>query len=302
MTALLPIFAYFLVGVALRLTGIASRDHAQFILRLVFFVTLPALAFVSISSRPLALGSIALPVAGFLVNLGCALIALVYVRLARLEPATAGAVVMGSGVTNVTFMIPFIAAGLGPDVLAAAILYDAGNAIFLATGAYIIADRFGDAQASSALASLGKMLRTPLLLSVVAAVVVSSAAWTVPAPIISILQPLGETTSPLVLIALGAALSTAQLRSLSAYGTVGIRMLGGLLVGLFLVMAFGLRGAAAIAVIAAASAPIGFNTVTLASISNLDVEHSAASLFISVLVGLATASTIVLLGARWLAA
>ena len=77
-------------------------------------------------------------------------------------------------------------------------------------------------------------------------------------------------------------------------------MFGGLAVGLLLVATFGLQGTTAIVVIAAASAPIGFNAVTIASISGLDVEHATASLSVSVGIGLVTASTIVVAGARWL--
>ncbi len=299
--SLVPVFVYFLIGVVLRRSGIATREHAQFMLRLVFYVTLPALAFTSISSQSLTPGSLLLPVIAFLVNLACALVAVAYARAANLSARVAGAVVLSAGVTNVTFVIPFVEAGLGSAALAAVILYDAGNAIFLATGAYLISAYYGEAGTSPLLASFGKMLRAPLLIAVMTAAVISMAELQVPGYALAILNPLGAATSPLVLIALGALFSTAKLRSGLVYSTVAIRMLGGLLVGLLLVEVFDLQGAAAVAVIAAASAPIGFNATTLASIGQLDTEHATAALLVSVAIGLVTATMIVLWGVRFLA-
>jgi len=42
---LLPIFVFFLVGLVLRKSGIVRRDLADLLLRIVFHVTLPVLAF-----------------------------------------------------------------------------------------------------------------------------------------------------------------------------------------------------------------------------------------------------------------
>lgn len=300
--ALLPIFAYFVLGTILRSLRIASPEHAQFIFRLVFFVTLPALAFGAIADSALTINSIVLPITGFLVNVVCGLIAYAYARLSNLDAPQAGSVVLGASIVNMVFMFPFILATLGREALADAVLYDVGNGLFVATGAYLISSRFGAAGGSSMLASLGRVIRAPLFLAVIAAAVMSVNSLKVPALIDSILGPLGAMTMPMILIALGMSFSAARLRDSIVYSTVLIRMAGGLLVGLIFVIAFGLQGSTAVVVIAAAAAPIGFNSVTLASVGKLDAEHTTASLSVSIAIGLVTASTIVLAGARWLSA
>lgn len=300
MQALVPIFAYFLVGVVLRRSRFATGDHAQFVFRLVFFVTLPPLAFTTISGSEIGLRSISLPVIGFLVNLTCAFIALAYARVARLDPLLAGTVVVGTSVTNTVFVFPFILGMLGSDALAEAVLYDIGNAIFVGTCAYGIALRYGAGGTLSISASLVKILRTPMFIGVMAALLMNIAGWVIPSWLESILAPLGATTVPLVLIALGMSFSFAKLRDSVVYGTVMIRMLGGLLVGSFFVFVFGLEGVTAVVVIASASAPLGFNAVTLASIARLDIEHATASLSVSVAIGLVLSSAIVLIGATML--
>ena len=297
---LVPIFVYFLIGLVLRRFGVADREHAQFVFRLVFFVTLPALAFGTIAESELTLRRLALPVIGFLVCAICAMLALAYARIAKLERSMAGAVILGAGIANIVFMYPFGLAILGPAALPDALLYDVGNAIFLATVATAIAGRFGAAADSSVLSAVGKVLRSPLFLAVIAGLLVSAAAWPVPPLLDAILSPLGAATTPLILIALGVSFSTTQLRDSNVYSMVGLRMLAGLVAGALLIKVFGLEGVTAVVVIGAAAAPIGFNAVTLASIGKLDVERATAALSMSVTIGLLTAPAIILATARWL--
>lgn len=302
MKALLPIFAWLALGVAFRALGIAGEAHARIVFRVVFLVTLPALAFVSVSGQALTADNVLLPVAGFLVNLACAAIALAYTRAARLERDAAGSVIVGAGITNMVFMFPFIEALLGPDALAKAILYDVGNSIFVATIAYSIASKFGGLADASLLRSVGRTVISPLFLAVIAAVVVSASRAEVPQIVYTLLNPLGKATMPLVLVALGVSMSGAKIRDVAVRATVLIRMAGGLAAGLLIALALGLDRNLAVVVIAAAAAPIGFNAVTLASISRLDTDRAAASLSISIVVGLFTATLLALAGRYWLGA
>jgi predicted permease len=126
--------------------------------------------------------------------------------------------------------------------------------------------------------------------------------WSVEVPVLlnEILTPLGAATIPLILVALGGSFSTTRLGNSIVHSTVSIRMVGGLLAASFFVYAFDLQGVTAVAVIVAGAAPIGFNSVTLASVGKLDIEHVTASLSASVAIGIVTTSAIVLFGARWL--
>ena len=59
--ALLPIFAYFAIGFLFRRLGLATAEHADFLFRLVFLATLPALIFVSVSQAALGRETALLP-------------------------------------------------------------------------------------------------------------------------------------------------------------------------------------------------------------------------------------------------
>src|SRR5690606_38149692 len=68
---LAPIFVYFLIGVALRRAGLAEKSHGEFLLRLVFFVTLPLLIVLTLSTTALTVDKALLPVVNIAVNLLC---------------------------------------------------------------------------------------------------------------------------------------------------------------------------------------------------------------------------------------
>ena len=296
---LLPIFVYFLLGILLRLRGVAGGEHAAFLFRLVFYVTLPALVFPAIAEAELSRRTILLPVAGITVNLVCAVVSIVYVRQIKLDDRRAGSVVLGAGITNMLFTFPFILAVLGQAALADAILYDLGNAVFVGTAAYSIALYFGRKADASVLSFLFKTLRAPIFIAIAAALLVNAFHVSVPVLVNSILLPLGSATTPLVLIAVGISFSTQGISGHLTVVTILLRMLLGFLVGLLLVWAFGFEGVTAAVVAVAAAAPIGFSSPSLASVGDLDVEQSSAALSVSVAIGVFTTTALLLVTARW---
>lgn len=277
----------------LKISGVATRDHAQFILRLVFFVTLPALAFLSIASQAFSSERLLLPVAAIIVNLACTGLALAYIRRAAFDGKTAGAIVLSAGVANVAFVIPFVEYGLGTAALASVVLYDVGNAVFVATGSNLMAARFGGTRDASLSSSLATISRTPLLIAVVVALLMSATGLRPWDAIRAALDPIAGMTAPLVLIAMGALVTTIPLTRAAVIATVAIRMLVGLAAGIAVVLILNPKPFESVAILAAAAAPVGFNAVTLASIHKLDVDVAAAALFLSVLCGLLTTTAFV---------
>ena len=296
LASLLPLFAYFIVGLLLRRTGVLRGEHADILFRLVFFVTLPALAFLAVADAKLTRESMLLPIAGFGVNLTCLAAAFLSARVFDWPPGRAGSVVLSACIMNMVFCFPFILAALGTEALAEAVLFDLGNAVFTATILTSMAARHGDGGRQSRRAAVLRMLRTPLFVAMIAAIVVSYYALPVPALLGAVLAPLGAVTVPLIVVALGLAFSLRSLGGwLPAY-TVALRMGGGLLAGLVAIQLLGIEGRMALVVAVSAAAPIGFTAVTLTSIGKLDTEQTAAAVSLSVLVGMLTTSALLWIG------
>jgi predicted permease len=298
--SLLPIFVFFVIGILLRSFGLASRDQAAFLFRIVLFVTLPALVFLAIVEAELSRRTILLPVLCFLINLVCTFVAIAYARVAKLENQRAGALVLGAGITNMLFVFPFVLATLGKAALAEAILFDLGNAVFVATVAYSLALRFGETRAGTVTSFLIKTLCSPIFLAVAIGIIVNVFDWSVPEIAVGILSPLGGATIPLVLIAVGISFSTAGVFGRLPVTTLLLRMPLGLVIGVLMVWVLGFEGVTAAVIVVSAAAPIGFSTVTLVSIADLDTEQAASALSISVVVGMLSTTLLLIAADRWL--
>lgn len=296
LASLLPLFAYFLVGLLLRRTGVLRGEHADILFRLVFFVTLPALAFLAVAGAELTRESMLLPMVSFAVNLACLAAAILSGRMFSWPARKTGSVVFSVSIMNMVFTFPFILAALGTEALAEAVLFDLGNAIFTATILSSMAASYGDGGRQTRRAAVLRMLRMPLFVAMVAAIAFSHFALAVPPMLGAVLAPLGAVTVPLIVVALGLSFSLGGLGGwLPAY-TVALRMAGGLLVGLVAIQLLGIDGRTALVVAVSAAAPIGFTAVTLTSIGRLDTDQTAAAVSLSVVVGMVTTSALLWIG------
>jgi predicted permease len=286
--SLLPLFAYFVIGFGLRAAGVLQKESADVLFRLVFNVTLPALAFLSISQSSLDRSSALLPVAALSVNLACLGFAYLLSRAAKFARQDTGSLLLGSAICNMVFIFPFVLAALGPLALAEAVLFDLGNAIFVATVATSIAIKYGETQALQFRHRLFRLFKTPIFIALGLAIALKLGEQRVPIFVSEILSPLAAATIPLTIVALGLSFRLSGLRGLVPFTAILLRMPLGLAVGAAIVHLFGIEGDTAIVVLVSAAAPIGVSAVTLASVAELNAEQLAAATSLSILLGMFT--------------
>lgn len=282
---LLPIFVYFSIGMVLKRQGIADTAHGEFLLRLVFMVTLPMLILLSVSRMPLSLAKAMLPLANIGVNLACMAVTWLLTRRMDLSRATSGTLLVNTMIVNNSFMFPFILAVYGDEGFADAILFDFGNALMMATFTYAVAFRHSS-ESHGTWAMLGKILKSPLVWSLCLALLCALAGVGLPARLVSILDPVAQMTAPLILIALGIVFSL-KISDVRLVGlAVTIRMGLGLLFGMGLASLMGLEGTTFIVVSLCSAAPIGFMALTITSLAKLDMPLSASAVSVSLLAGM----------------
>ena len=298
--SLLPIFAYFLIGLILRRRGIANSGHADFLFRIVFLVTLPALVFISVSQAALGRDTALLPVNGFLVNLACAGVAGLVVRLRRLPAKEAGAIVICAGIMNMGYTFPFILATLGQDALADAILFDVGNAVFVAAVAFPIAQFYGHQKALFSVRFLSRVVMSPIFLAIAAALIVNLAQLRTGSIIMATLTPLGGATIPLMLIAVGMSFGGLTDYISQAVLAGALRMLLGALLGFASVWLFGFQDLLATVVTVSAAAPVGASAAAISSVSGLNKEVAVTAISITAIVGLVSTSVLLFATSRFL--
>jgi hypothetical protein len=294
LTQLLPIFIYFGLGMLLRRAGVAEKAHGDFLLRFVFFVTLPLLILTAVPKLAFTPEKALLPVINIGVNLLCMLAAWLAIRLRGLDNRTAGTLLVNTGILNNSFMFPFILAVYGQSGFADAILFDFGNALMMATFVYVLAFKYGG-ESGSRWTMLLRIMKSPLVWSLFIAIALSLTATAVPAPVLGVLTPLAQMTGPLILVALGMFFSLRVTRVPLALLTAGIRLGVGLAGGILLATLLGLDGQTFTVIVLCSAAPIGFNALTYSSLAKLDTEFSASAVSISLLAGLFYIPVLILL-------
>lgn len=285
LTQLAPIFFYFAVGFGLKWFGLADRNHGDFLIRLVFFVTLPLLIVITIPNTDLTLAKVMLPLGNILVGLLCCSTMLLLTKNTTLNMQTRGSMVLGSMTVNNTFMFPFILTVYGSTGFTDAILFDFGNALMVSTFTYALAFRFGEKEFIQR-EMLLRILRSPLFWALLLATFLSLADNPLPVPLQDTIRPLASMTSPLILVALGVYFSL-QLRHLKQVALILlIRMVLGLAFGLLVATLLGLEGESFQVMLLCSAAPIGFSVLALSAMARLDTELASSAVSLSILVGL----------------
>lgn len=281
---LIPIFAYLGLGMVLRARGLADRAHGDFLLRFVFFVTLPALVLTTVSTIQFTPERALLPVLNIAVNLLCYGAAILLLRLRSIEPGSAGAIAVGTLIANNAFMFPFVLAMYGEEGFADAILWDFGNAVMTATFTYATALHYGGLHGEGR-AMLRRIATSPLIWALLIAATLAATDVTIPAVVTSTLEPLGKMTAPLILVALGIYTTWNIQRPALAVRIVAIRMAFGLCCGVALALLFGLEGTTFKVVVLCSAAPIGFMALAFSTLAKLDSELTSAAVSLSILAG-----------------
>ncbi len=282
---LLPIFVYFSLGALLKRSGLADRSHGEFLLRLVFFVTLPLLILNSVSRTTLDGDTLLLPLVNIAVNVVCIGTMFLLARWQGLSRRELGTAIVNTGIHNNSFMFPFVLAVLGEAGFAAAILLDLGNSLWMATVVYLIAFSFGGSS-QGRWTMLLRVLKSPLLWSLFISMALAATSTPLPALVSSLTTPLAQMTAPLILIALGLYFSFSVARPWLALQIVGVRMGIGLLTGLTIATLLGLQGTTFTVVTVMSAAPIGFNALTYSSLAKLDTELSASAVSMAIVLGM----------------
>lgn len=291
---LLPIFVFFLIGYLLKARGLAEQSHGDFLLRIVFFVTLPLLILTTLPETELTAAKALLPLANIAINLLCLSVALLAIRRMALSRPTQGSMVMNTMISNNAFMFPFILAIYGETGFADAVIYDFGNALMVATVTFITAFKYSN-EPHDNYTMLKRILKSPLFWALGTGVLLSVTDTPLPDMLDEIASPLAQMTSPLILIALGIFFSLSM-KDLKLVGlALGIRMLLGLAFAVGIAVMFGFEGQTFIVVALCGAAPIGFMALTFSSMAKLDMQLTTSAVSLSILIGLIWIPVLILL-------
>jgi predicted permease len=280
-----PIFLTFALGVLLRWTGAIKREAGGVLLRVVFFATLPALILVSVSAVEISADLMFLPVISMTVLLVTYAVSTVMFRRFVPERRTLGVTVVGSMIMNMNFLYPFMIIGYGSEGFARTMMFDFGNGLLVLTFAYYTACRYGSTGSGHVKAST-RLLASPPLWAMLVALALNLADVSIAGPLDQCFTTLGNTTIPIVMLALGIYFTPRLVRWRLLVSVMLVRTGVGLLCGILLARIFGLEGLSRTIAIVCSAAPVGYNTLIFASLTELDVDFAASLVSTSILLGI----------------
>ncbi len=217
-------------------------------------------------------------------------------RLLGLDRPATGALVVSAMAMNLAFVFPFVFLAWGPEALARTVVFDAGNAIAGWTLVYLLAARYGG-HASGAGEILGRLVRAPPFLAIVAALLINALAPPDAAGALEALTVAGQLVALLVVPAMGILFEARRIAAREVVAAVALRCGAGAAAGALIALAFDFDSATAAITIVGSAAPVGFSAVVMAEREGLDVGLAVAAASLSALVALVSIPAI-LVGLR----
>jgi malate permease and related proteins len=286
LSKVLPVILTFGLGFFLKKGKVFTHDNAEILLKLVFYISLPALIFFSIVKATLSFDLVYIPIICMVVVLVTLPIVYSVGRRFHLPGPSLGAFVVGPMIMNTTFVVPFLLSTYGQKAIAILSIFDIGNNIMIYTIVYYCANRYRASKQSES--ALKIIARSPLLYALFFGLILNATKAPLPSISLNFFQGLGDMTTPLVMLSLGIYFNPTLVRIGPTFSSITIRIAIGFLVALLLTFLFGIKGLNRVVVLVACSAPLGFTTLTFSVIAGLDTEFAASCVSYSILIGLIT--------------
>jgi hypothetical protein len=289
---MVPVFAGVAAGHVLVRTGVATREHGQFFLVFAFYVCMPALVFDAFLAVEPTWQLATLPLAALLAVVGGYVAGWLVSRALRLPPPRLAVFLMACMIVNTHFTLPFIQARLGAAGVARLMAFDVVNSALVFTWVYAIAVRSNPDRDHSRL--VGKVFTSPPLYGLVAGLVANIADLRPTQLFQLLIDAFAAPTGFLVTIGIGMLLAIERSELRVSAWAIATRLATSLLIGVVLVAAFDLTGLERAVLLTLCVAPVGFNTVTFASLENLDLRLAAGTTSLSLAAGLVLVPVVLL--------
>jgi len=283
-----PMIVLMVVGFLFRQLGVLRRDDGHTMARVIINATLPALLFLALARAEVEASQLLLlGLCGAVIPLVLHLVAIQVTRWLHLERPVAGVVVIGTMITLIGFfLIPFFQAFYGSEGVSRVAAFDLGNSLVANSYAYYVAARYGNRPPFGWWTGLKRILALPTLWANLLGIAFNLGGIGVPDFVVGVLEPLSKANTPLAMLTLGAFIELRFPNWKPMLATVLLRIGGGWLLGQALVLALGLTGLDRAAVALGAAMPVGVATLVFASMEGLDVDFAAATISLSILLGL----------------
>ena len=290
---IIPIILIFFLGYFLKRIKLFGKETADIFLKFIFYVSMPALVFHSVSQIWLSIKFIYLPFIAFTVFFVIYFITSFIGKKLELSQKTLGTFILGSIIMNTGFSLPFIFSAFGEKGVATVAIFDFGNALLVLTFGYYIAMKYGKAENTKI--NYQKLFFLPPIWGLIFGLLFNLIKIPVPTIANNFLNQIGMLTIPLIMLSIGIYFSP-RIKNLSRLLIVLFIRTGiGLLLGFVFASILNLQGVIKTIVIICSGAPVGYNTLVFSTLENLDKEFAANLVSVSILTGIVYIPVLIIL-------
>ncbi|MGM0418800.1 MAG: AEC family transporter [Thermodesulfobacteriota bacterium] len=269
-----PVIMTFFTGVLLKKLKIVSGKDADAVLKIIFYAGIPALILTNLPGISVDGILVFLPVFAILTLISSGLLSFAFSIIFKTEQKRSATGAVGAMMMNIGFCLPFVIAFYGKEGLAKALIFDAGNAFFVFTVTYFVANFFGTNKTRQII--LFDFLKTPPLIAIIFAIFLNIYNINLPEPIFKFFEFLSDMVFPMIMLSIGIKFSPGSNFSFYMLFSVLSRMAGGFLAAYFMLSFIDVDIVTRQAVLMCSAAPVGFNTITFSVIKGLDDEFAAS--------------------------
>lgn len=283
-TTLFPIYLIFALGVLLRKIGVLTRDDATVLLKVNFYLCLPALVAYSILGVQLSRSYTILPFISVAIVFVTCGVSWMVCHVMQLPSPTRGTFLVGTLIMNVASLYPVIHGLYGAQGVSQVAIFDVGQGLMAFSFTYFWACWYSeDSKSGQICEALVKMIESPPLWAIVLAILLNLFHVSLPVTIQHTLLFLGNGATPLIMLAMGILFTPAVKKLHIMLPALAIRMVGGSALAWLFTLIFQIEGDMRLIVILGAAAPAGQTTLTFSVLKRLDVELAASLVPVSVL-------------------
>lgn len=279
-----PVIMTFLTGLIIKRFKLLSSKEGDVLLKLVFYIGIPAIVLKSIPKIEISKDLAVLPFSAVAVLLSSGAAALFSGFALKREKTEIVTAVVGATIMNLGVVFPFITAFYGELGLAMALVFDMGNILFVFTITYFIADKFGTKKTSGF--SMTGFLKSPPIIAILTALIIKFTGFKIPLVIADFIEFNAKMVFPLIMIALGLKFTPGKKFSWFLVASILSRMGIGFTAGFIILSILNIDLEIKKAVLLCCAAPVGFNTMTFSVLTGLDDDFAASIVSYSVVAGI----------------
>ncbi len=282
---IIPIIFIFILGYILKKIRFLKKEDGDLFLKVVFYISLPALIIISISGSRLNFQFAYLPLIATVIIFTTFGLSLLIGRLLSLSRPVMGTFLIGAMIMNTSFNLPFVLAAYGEQGIAVLSMFDLGNIIIVLSFVYYIACRYSESRCSSKIV-LQKFLLFPPIWGLLIGILLSLAQMQLPQFIAGFLDLMGGLTVPLIMLTLGIYFELKISHPKTLLIGLLLRFGLGFALAFLAIKLFKLNGLSEKIVLLEGLAPAGYNTLIFSVQEKLDVNFAAEFVSVSILIGL----------------